>query len=257
MPAPCGWTVTGCACGDTCWTAHSASTILYAEATATFLMWAATGRRYGMCDVIVDVCARKPADQTYVTYAVGDSQNSGPYIDGGIWHNSCSPGSCACSGNCEIALQGPTTTAQITSVTISGVVLAPAAYVVYDGHLLTRIDGSCWPTTCHDYSDPNTSFIVEYQRGEIIPAHVQQATNRLACELAKACAGGECALPNRVKSISRQGVDIQMVDLTDEMGNIRTGIPAVDQVIVAENPHGLMGRPTVMSPDLPAPRYVT
>ena len=85
------------------------------------------------------------------------------------------------------------------------VVVAPAAYEVHNGHLLVRTDGVCWPS-CHDYSDPATAFEVVYKRGLPIPAAVQQAVNRLACELARGCAGGDCRLPNRVRSLTRQGV---------------------------------------------------
>ena len=40
-------------------------------------------------------------------------------------------------------------------------------------------------------------------------------------------------------------------------GRLRTGIPEVDDVIAAANPHGLTARPQVWSPDLPPPRVVT
>jgi hypothetical protein len=159
-----------------------------------------------------------------------------------------------------VALAGPTSTAAITSVTVAGAVVPAGAYTVYDGHLLTRIDGECWPT-CRDYSDPAAAFTVTYLRGDQIPAHVQSAYERLACEVAKACTGADCALPQRIRSMTRQGVEIQMIE-TDETGRvrtgqIRTGIAMVDQVIDAENPHGLLQRPSVLSLDLPAPRMVT
>ncbi len=258
MVGPCGWTVTGCACGTGGWDDYDAATQAYAATTAAAILWAATGRRYGQCEVTVEPCSR-PEDPLYVTYPlaeIGSAPAGGPYISGGVWHNSCGGGSCGCVGRCEVALEGPTSTAAVTSVTVAGVVVAPAAYVIYDGYLLTRIDGECWPT-CRDYSDPATAFRVVYDRGDPIPDHVQAAYERLACELAKACVGGDCALPQRIRSMTRQGVEIQMVDLADESGRIRTGITVVDQVIDAENPRGLQQRPRVLSPDLPVPRMVT
>jgi hypothetical protein len=257
MGAPCGWTVTDCGCGSGCWSSTPPAAAAYAADTAAAIMWAATGRRYGQCAVTVEPCTRGEETfyQTYPLAEVG-AGSTGPYISGGIWHNSCGGGSCGCSGRCEVALAGPTSTAAITAVTVAGVIVPPAAYVVYDGYLLTRVDGGCWPT-CRDYSDPATAFTVEYLRGDPIPDHVQAAFERLACELAKACTGGDCALPQRVRSMTRQGVEIQMVDLADEAGRIRTGIATVDQIIEAENPRGLQQRPSVLSPDLPAPRMVT
>lgn len=257
MTGPCGWSVTACPCGTTAWADYAAAVQAYASVTAAAILWAATGRRYGQCSVTVEPCSRveDPLYQTYPLAEVG-SAAAGPYISGGVWHNSCGGGACGCSGRCEVALAGPTSTAAVTSVTVDGVAVPAGAFVVYDGYLLTRIDGECWPT-CRDYSDPTTAFVVTYLRGDPIPDHVQAAFERLACELAKACAGGDCALPQRVRSMTRQGVEIQMVDLADEAGRIRTGIAAVDQVIDAENPRGLQQRPTVLSPDLPAPRMVT
>jgi len=230
----------------------------YAATTAAAILWAATGRRYGQCEITVEPCSR-PEDPLYVTYPlaeVGSAPAGGPYISGGVWHNSCGGGSCGCAGRCEVALAGPTSTAAVTSVTVAGVAVAAGAYVVYDGYLLTRVDGECWPT-CRDYSDPSTAFSVTYLRGDPIPDHIQSAYERLACELAAACTGGDCALPQRVRSMTRQGVEIQMVDLADEAGRIRTGIAVVDQIIESANPRGLQQRPTVLSLDLPAPRMVT
>jgi hypothetical protein len=249
--------VTACPCGTAAWGDYDPAVQTYAESTAAAIMWAATGRRYGQCEITVEPCTRveDPLYQTFPLAEVGSGQ-AGPYISGGVWHNSCTPGSCGCAGRCEIALEGPTSTSAVTSVTVAGVLVPPAAYVVYEGHLLTRIDGECWPT-CRDYSDPSTAFTVVYERGDPIPDHVQAAFERLACELARACTGGDCALPARVRSMTRQGVEIQMVDLADETGRVRTGIAVVDQVIDAENPRGLQQRPTVLSPDLPPPRMVT
>jgi hypothetical protein len=255
MPGPCGWTVTECLCGTPAWNSYSPAVQAYAADTAAALVWAGTGRRYGQCEITVEPCSR-PADALYQTYEVAAASPNGPYTSGGVWHNAACGSGCDCSGRCEVALAGPTSTADITQVAVGGAVVPAAAYTVYDGYLLTRTDGACWPT-CRDYSDPATAFIVTYLRGDPIPAHIQHAANRLACELAKACTGGDCALPARVQSMTRQGVEIQMVDLADETGKVRTGIHQVDQVLAADNPHGLAQRPTIVSPDLPAPRMVT
>lgn len=255
MGSPCGWSVTECPCGDGLWAGYSASVRDYAEATATAIVWAGTGRRYGQCEVTVEPCAPVADEPLYATYPVTGSPWS-VYVESGQWHNTCQPSACSCTGRCEVALEGPTSTADITSVTVAGVLVDPSAYVVYDGYLLTRVDGQCWPT-CRDYSDPGTAFTVVYLRGEPIPAHVQQVVNRLACELAKACTGGECALPARVRSLTRQGVDVEFGDLVDPAGRFSTGVADVDRVLAAENPNGLAQRPSVLSPDVPLPRWVT
>jgi hypothetical protein len=177
------------------------------------------------------------------------------YIDHGQWHNSACGTSCSCSAKCEVALDGPTTKVGIVSVTVAGNLIAAAAYEVHNGYQLVRIDGACWPT-CHDYSDPSAAFEIVYDRGRPIPPAVQHATNRYACELAKGCQGGDCRLPTRIRTLTRQGVEVQAVDLTDETGRIMTGITEVDALILAENPGRLAAPPMVLTPDLPNPRRV-
>jgi hypothetical protein len=232
----------------------------YAEAVACQIMWAGTGRQYGLCEITVRPCNRT-SDPLYVDYPV---ETSGLGVDyatayiaqNGQWHNAgCGP-SCSCTGSCEIALDGPTTTAGITSVHVAGVLVPPAAYEVHNAYLLVRTDGACWPT-CGDYSDPSTAFEVVYQRGKPIPPAVQHATNRFACELARDCQGTDCRLPNRLRSLTRQGVEVQMANIADDDGKIRTGIFEVDVLLAAENPRGLQAPPMVLTPDLPSPRMVT
>lgn len=262
MSAPCGWAVTGCGCGSTDWDTLPAAVKTYAEAVACQIMWAATGRQYGLCEITVRPCTRQTEPEPlYVDYPVDTSFGNGPgypvaYVDNGQWHTTACAGSCSCSGSCEVALDGPTTKANISAVTVAGVAVAPAAYEVHNGYLLVRVDGQCWPT-CHDYSDPSEAFQVTYSRGKAIPDAVQQATNQFACELAKACQGGDCRLPNRTRSLTRQGVEMQLVDLTDDTGRITTGIPEVDALIVAENPNKLQQPAMVLTPDLPSPRRIT
>ena len=255
MSTPCGWSVTGCACGSSCWGSVKPTVQAYAESVATMILWAATGRRYGQCELTVEPCFRPDGDPLYQTFPAAADSPTGQTLTAG-WNSPCGHGSCSCTGRCEVPLAGPTSTATITSVTVAGLAVPASAWTVYDGYLLTRVDGQCWPT-CRDYSDPDTAFAVTYLRGDPIPAHVQHAVNRLACELAKACVGADCALPANVRSLSRQGIEIQMADLPAQNGRIRTGVDTVDKIIDAENPHGLMQRPVVLSPDMPAPRMVT
>jgi hypothetical protein len=250
MSAPCGWTITGCRCGESCWTSYSPEVQAVAGNLATGIMWAATGRRYGLCPVVVQPTARPALASQYQTYPVTRPDFGTAYIAGGQWYNGV-PGEdgAACCPGCSVDLEGPTTTVGITKVTVSGVVVAPAAYQVQNGHILVRLDGQCWPT-CINHSAVPAAFVVEYLKGEAIPAHVQSATDLLACEFAKACTGGACGLPRRLRSLTRQGVEVQVTDeLVAEGGKIRTGIHEVDLVIAADNPSGRASRSLVVSPD--------
>lgn len=232
------------------------------------VMWAATGRRYGLCTVTVQPRCDPGDDRSYRTYPVsrspfgGGSSGDGsalayPVIEDGLWYNR--GGGCGSGCGCEVWLDGPTTKARITSVTVAGQVVSPAAYQVHDGHKLARIDGTCWPACNSATTQDPPAFTVTYTRGTPIPPAVQAAFEVLACEYATACAGGTCRLPQRLSRLSRQGVELEVeqVPMLELGARLRTGIKEVDDVIAAVNPHGLTTRPVVMSPDLPPARMLT
>jgi hypothetical protein len=87
-----------------------------------------------------------------------------------------------------------------------------------------------------------------------VPVVLNNAAGVYACEVAKARVGGTCQLPSRVTSISRQGVDVQLLSTEDYLDKGLTGFEQVDQVIRALNPGGLRTRPRVLSLDLPTMR---
>lgn len=259
MSGPCGWEITTCGCGAD-WDTYTTEVRATASALAIGVMWMATARRYGLCDMVVQPCAKPVLLREYQTYQVDHPDYGGAYIHNGQWYNGCAgqdEGAGCCAG-CELDLEGPTTTAGITEVTIDGTVLPPAAYRVMNGHILVRTDGVCWPT-CANYSSQTPAALqVEYKKGIAIPPHVQVATERLACEWAKACAGAACALPRRLRSLSRQGVEAVVEELsTTDPGRVRTGIPEVDMVIALENPHGRTMASIVWSPDERPPRVLS
>ena len=132
--APCGWTVGSCGCGNS-WNTHAPAAQARAQAIAAYIMWAATGRRFGPCEITVmpaGMCAGGAPDpdteyRTYPVTGVGGGLLA-PVVDGGLWYNR--PRGGCCSSGCEVQLQGPTTTAGIVSVTVAGVLVDEDAYVV-------------------------------------------------------------------------------------------------------------------------------
>lgn len=261
--APCGWTVVKCGCGTDCWTKYDPNVRTRAEATAALIMWAATGRQYGPCPIVVQPAGRCRPEPLYRTYPVPGGGLATPFVSGGQWYNGPYAGDgdsglCCTSNGCEVALDGPTTKALISAVTLGGVVLANTNYVVMDGYLLVRTDGSCWPCCTNFSSQSPPGFTVAYSIGLPIPPALQAAFERLACEMAKACNGGPCALPQRMTRLTRQGVDIEIEQVpVDERGMTLTGLKDVDDVILAVNPFRLTQAPAVLSPDLPPPRRLT
>lgn len=263
MSGPCGWKVTKCGCGS-CWSTYTPEVRETAEALATGIMWAATGRKYGLCDIVVQPCVKAALPRDYQTYEVGSPDYGMAYIHNGQWHNGCSAEGSSCCTGCELELEGPTTTDGITAVSENGVLLPIDSYLVMNGSILVRTDGECW-STCTNYSSQSPSKLqIEYKKGIAIPDHVQKATERLACEFAKACAGAACALPRRLKSITRQGVEATISDISkssrsggSSRGPIQTGVYEVDIVIQLENPAGRSSSSIVWSPDTIPPRVIS
>lgn len=223
-------------------------------------MWAATGRRYGLCEVTVQPCNPRPPAPLYRTYPLPSRYGGGVGYDplnaaasrvsivDGQWRNNSCGGGCRCTASCAVSLPGPVDS--IIEVTVDGVLVEAAAYNVLDRHLLARLDGDCWPTCQRLGEIPG--FQVTYLRGDPVPDAILAATATLRCQYAAACTGGECQLPARLVSLTRQGAEFVTEPALSEGGKIRTGIQDVDDAIAADNPYGLTCRPQVLSPDMPS-----
>lgn len=256
MDQPCtGWAPNHALCSS--WASFSADVQAYADRVATRVIWAASGRQFGLCTVTVRPCWQRQLP-VYQTFPVG-TYGEGYWSLVGLPGNSvqvfpgtmcaCSPG-CACSPP-QMALPGPV--ASVSEVAINGVVLGAGAYRVDHGTYLVRQDGQAWPMT-QDLSAVDGSantWHVTYQQGVAVPAELQDAAGLYACEIGRARAGGTCQLPNRVQQITRAGVTIDYVNTDDYLANGRTGYDQVDMILHSYNPYGLTQRPRVLSPDLP------
>jgi len=87
----------------------------------------------------------------------------------------------------------------------------------------------------------------------------KMAARTLAIEFVKLWTGDDdCALPQRVTSISRQGVSYTLLDSQDFIDDLRTGVYAVDLFLKSANPDKARAKSRVFSPDVPrARRYTT
>lgn len=261
MSGPCSWPVSYAACTGGVrpepLASMPASGIEIFEGMAAEYLWDWTGQVFGVCSVAVRPCRQDCADD------VSTFWGSGPMVDGfgawrpviidGLWYNlGCGRcrDSCACHRVASLKLPGPI--ASVTSVTIDGEVLDPSAYYVDNGDTLIRVDGGEWPR-CNDYSRPTTepgTWEVVYDRGTSVPVGGQVAAGVLAVQLAKASCGDKtCDLPQRVQTITRQGVTVAMLDAFDDIDSGHTGIWIIDSWIasVTKSPR----RSAVLSPDKP------
>lgn len=257
MPV-CAWTAdTSCCAG---WDDFTPEQQERALDWATGILDALTGRQFAQCPVLVRPCGKRCGwSGGYRTYPVDSASASGlgapwmvPYIGaGGVWRNCACSGGCTCRATCEAYLDGPV--AEVIEVKVDGAVVDPAAYRLDNGNVLVRTDGECWPE-CQDMDlsdDEPGTFSVQYRPGAPLPRIGEIAAGDLACEFAKACSGAEgCALPKQLQSLSRNGVQLEVVDPQLLMENGLTGLPNVDLFIRSVNPNRLTRRSRVLSPDV-------
>lgn len=264
-PGPCGWPIDTSCCPE--WSTFSPTVQANATAWATQILDALTGRRFSQCAVNYRPCS-PVCGQTfgYMTWPV-DAPSSGggypwmtPFIDAGVWRNCGCPGACSCQAACEVPFPG--SVAQVVEVRVDGLVLDSTAYRldVYRGMpVLVRTDGLCWPQ-CQDMALDETevgSFLIIYQPGELLPMAGRLAAGELACEFAKACVGQGCSLPQQLQSLSRNGVEVQVMDPATLTDQGLTGLANVDLWIRAVNPKRKAQRSRVFSPDISGPRFMT
>lgn len=198
---------------------------------ASDILFLLSGRRWpGVCSDTVRPCAR-------------------PMCGGSL--------SCACGGLSVVKL-GPNLQA-VSQVKLDGdVLLAGTDYRVdteHDELVKLRSTRNSWPCCQRlDLADTeDDTFSVTYTFGSAPPSGGVAAAAELACELALSCTGGNCRLPKRVQSITRQGVTIALLDSFDVFERGMTGLPAVDLWLKSVNPHGISRRAKVVSPDTMQP----
>lgn len=262
---PDGWTgVTTPSCTDT-WSSLNAAQQALALRLATFSVYSLTGRQFGTVTLTLRPCNAPLLPPLYQTYPVNlinpwgtDEGNSyyPLYIQNGVWHNAGCRGINCCGATCELELPR---TVSITSVVVDGATVDPSAYRVDNGYLLVRTDGACWPQ-CQDF-DKNAggadTFTVAGVFGRAVPDVALDAVSLLACEIGKAIKGQPCRLPQRMQSLSRQGVSVQFPAVDKYLDRGLTGLNEVDQIVVQLNPNRLTQAPQVLSMDMSPNRITT
>lgn len=129
---PCGWVIPDPLC-CTDWTGFSAGVKAAAKDYAATVLWAATGRQYGVCTITVRPCGVRRRQSGWEFFGYDWTGGTWiPYIFNGQWFNCVCPGICSCEPRCQVRLMGPVNS--IVEVTVGGVVVDPSAYRVDDGH---------------------------------------------------------------------------------------------------------------------------
>lgn len=222
----------------------------HALTLASFLVWAWSGRRFGLTRVKVrPVRTTRPLPTNVPTYPYGAWLTSGIAL--GAVLCGCLGPVCGCHGRRQVTLLGPVDS--VTEVKIDGAVLDPSSYRPDEGRYLVRTDGSDWPWQ-QAITKPDTevgTWAITYMRGERLPAAGAQAAGALAWKLAQAeDADDNSGLPERIAQLTRQGIDVQFVQPDTFIDDGKTGVLEVDRWLAAVNPHKLDSNADVWSPDL-------
>lgn len=221
-------------------------------AVASDLLFELSGQRFpGICSDVVRPCRTTCVD--------GGPRYYGDLVDTSSWrwYGSCSCGgdACGCSTLSELTLSG-WPLVSVEEVLIDGVALDPSAYRIDDWSRLVRVDGGAWPA-CQNLGAATTeadTFEVSFTYGSTVPAAGVKAAASLGCQLALACSGGDgCRLPQRVQSITRQGVSMVLLDPFTFFDDGRTGLYEVDLFLAAYGPTAKKRWPAmVVNPDMRA-----
>lgn len=216
--------------------------------TASYVLWAFSGRKYHGIRTVTE------RYECPCSSGNGVSWNVYPRLDGaGVVENRLDNriGGCDCQGvvagrHTRLRLRGAPVRS-VSKVIKDGTVIDSANYKIVNGSLL-QLNGSV--DVC--------GLEITYTYGVPIPTGGRRAARALAEELIKGYENdGECALPDRVTSVSRQGISFTVIDPQDFLDDGRTGVYMVDLFLRAANPDKARKQARVFSPDLPKAYRVT
>lgn len=255
-PGPCAPWITGEDVAVVCTAIpNSGDPSVYDQAAlaASQVLFELSGRQYaGECERTVRPCVPGCGCWPTRAWAYGAWDPWYGWWGGpGVGSANMAGGRNCCGCLSEVKLAG--TANQITDVLIDGVVIDPANYRLDQHKFLVYMDDADgnpqhWPA-CQNLARDDTeegTFAVTYSYGKPPPEAGVLAAIELACQIATAASGGECALPAGVTKVTRQGitVDIPMFK------SVLTRLTLVSLFLQSSNPAGLRRRAAIWSPEI-------
>lgn len=224
-----------------------------AAKAASGLLWSLSGRKYSGITTTTEryVCATlsyrygPSARNTKADLVLGDVYNI-PYTDMDSYTAVTTDG---LSPQSRLRLRGRPVTKIHTVRNRSGAIVNANSYYLVDHSTLQATAGSRW-TPC--------DIEVTYSYGVEPPTLGKMAARMLAMEFCKLWNGDDdCVLPQRITSISRQGVSYTILDRQDFIDDLKTGIYTIDLFLKSVNPDKARARARVFTPDVPRARRYT
>lgn len=132
---------------------------------------------------------------------------------------------------------------------LDGNIIDPRTYYLAEHSTIYATPTAKW--------DPS-AIEVTYTYGTPPPTAGKAAARLFATELVKLYEGDDtCALPQRVTSVSRQGVSYTILDNQSFIDEMKTGIYTIDLFLKTVNPDKAKARARVFSPDTNRARRIT
>jgi len=234
-PLPCGPFTTPAAVLACCAVAQEQGMteedvrLLDAIADASLLLYYWTGRQFGLCSTTLRIC-RTCNCQNICRCNVNS-------IDLGVWP--------------VVSLDG---------IRMNGEDQDIENFHIDEYHLLVRsgpqdpwpVCSNLWAAAGGPYDSEADHFVfeVEVTYGIEAPHLLERATRTLACELLNDACAAQCKLPERVTSVSRRGLSIEVASSQDLLQDRLTGIYVVDLAITTFNPSKMQSPSFVWTPQL-------
>lgn len=220
---------------------------------ASYLLWAMSGRKYTGITTVTEryTCVLRnnrmgPSTKTNSPVLFGGDVYNIPSGDYDEYSELTADG---LSPDARIRLRGRPVTKVIAMRNKTGKILDPSSYYLVDHSTIHVVAGTPW-TPC------NTEITYEY--GTPVPVAGKMAARTMALEFAKLWSGDDdCALPQRITSVSRQGVSYTILDNQEFIDELRTGLYAVDLFLKTVNPDNARRKAKVFTPDVPRARRYT
>lgn len=220
---------------------------------ASNLLWAMSGRKYTGETIVTEryTCTLRnnrmgPSDRTNSPVLFGGDVYNIPSGDYDEYSELVSDG---LSPDARIRLRGRPVTQVITIRNKNGDILDPSTYYLVDHSTIHIRAGTPW-TPCN--------VEITYKYGIPVPTAGKMAARKLAIEFARLWSGDEeCELPQRVTSVSRQGVSYTILDNQEFIDELRTGLYEIDLFLKTVNPDNARRKSKVFSVDTPRARKYT
>lgn len=141
------------------------------------------------------------------------------------------------------------------SYTLSGVPASaegiPADYIVIGNKVVVRTGPVVAPSTLVLPTHRNVLIQATYTVGANLPVGTNRVVLKLAKEFALDATDGRSTLPERITSITRQGITWTVLDPADFLDKGRTGVIFVDTWLMALNPMRTRQKARVIDPRSP------